>query len=49
MGIKEVKDIIAINVVKEAPIFRYAKLGIIGDLYKVIPNLLSLVEKDIKS
>jgi electron transfer flavoprotein alpha subunit len=48
MGIKEVKDIIAINESKQAPIFRYAKLGIIGDLYEVVPKLIDLIEADIK-
>lgn len=48
MGIKEVKDIIAINITKEAPIFRYAKLGIVGDLYEVVPNLIALLEANMK-
>ena len=48
MGIKEVKNIIAINITKEAPIFRYAKLGIVGDLYEVVPNLIDLLEANIK-
>lgn len=48
MGIKEVKNIIAINIAKEAPIFRYAKLGIIGDLYKVVPKLIELIEANLK-
>jgi electron transfer flavoprotein alpha subunit len=48
MGIKEVKNIIAINITKEAPIFRYAKLGIIGDLYDVVPELIDFIEADSK-
>jgi electron transfer flavoprotein alpha subunit len=48
MGIKEVKNIIAINTTKEAPIFRYAKLGIIGDLYEVVPELINLIEAEPK-
>ena len=48
MGIKEVKNIIAINIAKEAPIFRYARLGIIGDLYEVVPKLIDLIEADLK-
>jgi electron transfer flavoprotein alpha subunit len=40
MGIKEVKKIIAINIAREAPIFKYAKLGIVGDLYQIVPELL---------
>ena len=45
MGIKEVKTTIAINKTREAPIFRYATLGIIGDLYEVIPSLITLLEQ----
>lgn len=48
MGIKEVKNIIAINKTKEAPIFRYTKLGIVGDLYEVVPKLIDLIEANIK-
>jgi electron transfer flavoprotein alpha subunit len=48
MGIKEVKNMIAINIAREAPIFRYARLGIVGDLYKVVPDLISLIETSIK-
>jgi electron transfer flavoprotein alpha subunit len=48
MGIKEVKNIIAINIIKDAPIFRYAKLGIIGDLYEVVPALINTIEADPK-
>lgn len=48
MGIKEVKNIIAINIAKEAPIFKYAKLGIIGDLYAVVPKLIDLIEANLK-
>jgi electron transfer flavoprotein alpha subunit len=48
MGIKEVKNIIAVNISKEATIFRYAKLGIVGDLYEVVPNLIALLEANMK-
>ncbi len=48
MGIKEVKNLIAINKAREAPIFRYAKLGIVGDLYEVIPQLVDLIEAELK-
>jgi electron transfer flavoprotein alpha subunit len=48
MGIKEVKNIIAINKTKEAPIFRYTKLGIVGDLYEVVPKLIDLIEANTK-
>ena len=45
MGIKEVKHIIAVNRDRRAPIFQYANLGIVCDLYKVIPLLITLIEK----
>ncbi len=45
MGIKEVKTTIPTNKTREAPIFRYATLGIIGDLYEVIPSLITLLEQ----
>lgn len=48
MGIKEVRNVIAINKTKEAPIFRYAKLGVVGDLYEVVPNLIELIEANVK-
>jgi electron transfer flavoprotein alpha subunit len=44
MGIKEVQEVIAINLSKDAPILNYAKLGIVGDLYEIIPRLVSFVE-----
>lgn len=40
MGIKEVKSIIVINKAREAPILKYAKLGIVGDLYQIVPELV---------
>jgi electron transfer flavoprotein alpha subunit len=45
MGTKEAKNIIAINISREAPIFRYATLGIVCDLHEVIPCLITLIEK----
>jgi len=44
MGIKEVQEVIAINLSKDAPILNYAKLGIVGDLNEIIPRLVSLIE-----
>lgn len=42
VGISQAKIIVAVNTDKEAPIFRLADYGIVGDLYQVVP---ALVEK----
>jgi electron transfer flavoprotein alpha subunit len=45
VGMKESKRIIAINKDPDAPIFKLADLGIIGDALKVIPALTEEVKK----
>ena len=40
VGMKGSKNIIAINKDKEAPIFGVADLGVVGDVHKVLPQLL---------
>lgn len=43
-GMKNSKNIIAINTDPEATIFRYADYGIIGDLHQVLPKLIEAVK-----
>ena len=44
-GIRSTKVIAAVNKDENAPIFKAADLGIIGDLYEVIPKLISELKK----
>jgi electron transfer flavoprotein alpha subunit len=45
VGMKESKRIIAINKDPEAPIFKIADLGVVGDALKILPQLTEEVKK----
>ncbi len=44
VGMKGAKHIIAVNKDREAPIFAIADLGIVGDVHKVLPQLIEALQ-----
>ena len=44
-GIKNSDKIIAINNDKNAAIFKHADVGIVGDLFKILPDLIENIDK----
>lgn len=48
-GMSSSETIIAINEDRNAPIFNVAHYGIVGDMYKVVPEILDLIKSDSKA
>jgi electron transfer flavoprotein alpha subunit len=46
VGIMNAKKIIAINTDKNAPIFKLADIGIVGDAKEIIPNIINHLNQD---
>jgi electron transfer flavoprotein alpha subunit len=44
-GMKTSDVIIAVNKDPEAPIFKISSLGVVGDLYEVVPRLVEKIKE----
>ncbi|VFS46542.1 electron transfer flavoprotein subunit alpha/FixB family protein [Budvicia aquatica] len=45
VGVNGTQTIIAINKDKNAPIFQYCDYGMVGDIYKVVPALITAFKR----
>lgn len=48
-GMQNAEKIIAINTDADAPIFKVAHIGIVGDVFSIVPQLLTAIEADAQS
>jgi electron transfer flavoprotein alpha subunit len=46
MGVRGVRHLVAVNIDRNAPILKQAELGIVGDMFEILPALAKLSETD---